>query len=99
MMIEIVKTCPFCGKSTLIKVKKEEFRAWEMGELIQYAMPTMSATERETLITGMCAKCQDSIFECWDDDDDSCDEDDFDTNSMNEEMGFNPYSGCYDFDC
>ena len=85
MMIQIEKVCPFCGKVTLVEVDSKQYNAWESGKLIQYAMPTMSATKRETLITGMCAKCQDSIFDSWDDGEDDCSPDDFETNCLNEE--------------
>lgn len=58
----IMKQCPFCMKTHTVKVEKKSFNEWLSGELIQNAMPNMSATEREQLISGICPKCQVSIF-------------------------------------
>ena len=60
--MEIGIVCPFCGKEHFVVVDEEEFMAWESGELIQKAMPTLSATEREQLISHICPKCQEKIF-------------------------------------
>ena len=61
-MIEVGIVCPCCGKEHFVVVDEEEFMAWENGELIQNAMPSLSATEREQLISHICPKCQASIF-------------------------------------
>lgn len=50
--------CPFCGKEHFVTVNMP----WENGELIQKAMPSLSATEREQLISHICPKCQVSVF-------------------------------------
>ena len=55
-------TCPFCGKVTELLVPSRGFYRWTEGELIQNALPDLTATERETLISGLCESCQDSIF-------------------------------------
>jgi hypothetical protein len=48
----------------------------------------------------MCPKCQDSIFGSGDEEgDDWEDADDFESSCMNEEMGFDPFLGCYTDDC
>jgi hypothetical protein len=39
--------CVFCGKEHFVTVNEKEYMAWENGELIQKAMPSLSATERE----------------------------------------------------
>lgn len=61
-MGEIGMVCVFCGKEHFVTVKEKEFIAWENGECIQKAMPSLSATEREQLISHICPKCQVSIF-------------------------------------
>lgn len=58
----IRSTCPFCGKLNHIHALQSEFDAWQAGALVQDAFPTMSATDRESLISGMCPECQSSFF-------------------------------------
>ena len=60
--INISISCPFCRKNHFVKVTPSSFERWQGGELIQNAMPYLSATEREQLISGMCPKCQEDIF-------------------------------------
>ena len=62
MMIEINRVCPFCGCSTVLNVSKIGFDKWTNGELVQKAFPTMSATDREILISGICSECQIGVF-------------------------------------
>lgn len=59
---EFTRNCVFCGKPHTVKVDGAHFGKWQEGELIQYAMPEESATVREFLISGICPKCQESIF-------------------------------------
>lgn len=54
--------CPFCGSTTEIAVPIDGLIAWEDGALVQNAFPRLSATERETLISGMCLSCQRDFF-------------------------------------
>ena len=60
VMVSIV--CPFCGKEHEVEVSERAFHEWQNGVLIQNAMPTLSATEREQLISHICPACQDSLF-------------------------------------
>lgn len=62
-MREIIKECPLCGTITIIKVDEEDYKAWRSGKLIRDAMPDMDVEDRETLISGICASCQDGFFE------------------------------------
>lgn len=55
-------TCPFCGKVTELIVPARGYRLWQEGELIQNALPDLTAGERETLISGLCPACQDRFF-------------------------------------
>lgn len=91
-MLTISLTCPFCRSIHSVEVDPKAYRRWEAGELIQRAMPTLSATQREQLISRICPKCQESIFGAEDEEgypDDGCDY----------EVGFDPYCGCYTDDC
>ena len=100
MMITVENRCPFCGKKVEVEVEHSQYVEWLNGAMVQEAFPTLSATQREMLLTGMCPKCQDSIFGSGDEEDDDWeDADDFDSSCMNEEMGFDPFLGCYTDDC
>ena len=54
--------CPMCGKMNKVEVYKADFEKWQNGELIQVAMPYLSANEREIIKTGTCSKCWDKLF-------------------------------------
>ena len=62
MRTNVVMTCTFCRKFHLVEVDLEQLEAWQNGELIQNAMPDLTLTEREQLISGLCPKCQTEIF-------------------------------------
>ena len=59
----VAKVCPFCKSTTWVSVPVEAYEAWQMGICIQKAWPDGSATDRETLISGICPKCQKETFE------------------------------------
>ena len=54
-MMVIEKTSPFSGNVNRmsIQVTPEQIAAWQGGELIQRAMPQLSADEREFIKTGI----------------------------------------------
>ena len=56
------KVCPMCGESVEIEVPADEYRAFENGEHAQRAMPSLSADDRERLISGTCPKCWTAMF-------------------------------------
>jgi len=62
MRIDVALTCPFCGADHAVEVNLTEYIAWESGELIQNAMPNLSPTEREQLISHICSECQAKYF-------------------------------------
>ena len=62
MRTNVAMTCTFCRKFHLVEVDLEQLEAWRNGELIQNAMPDLTLTEREQLISGLCPKCQAEIF-------------------------------------
>ena len=62
MRINIPIICPFCGEDHAVEVNLAQYDAWRNGELIQNAMPYLTFTEREQLISGLCPKCQAKMF-------------------------------------
>ena len=58
----VTKVCPRCGEASYIDIPKSNYEAWQFGILIQEAWPEGSATDRETLMTGLCPSCQDVVF-------------------------------------
>ena len=62
MRIDVAITCPFCGEDHAVEVNLAQYEAWQNGELIQNAMPDLTPTEREQLISGLCPKCQAKMF-------------------------------------
>ena len=62
MRFDVDLTCPLCGKDHTVEVSLTGYIEWKRGELIQNAMPDLTPTEREQLISGLCPKCQSEIF-------------------------------------
>lgn len=62
MRIDVAIICPLCGEDHAVEVNLIQFEAWQNGELIQNAMPDLTFTEREQLISGLCPKCQMKAF-------------------------------------
>ena len=62
MRFDVDLICPFCHSNHAVEVNLAQFEAWQNGELIQKAMPNLTSTEREQLISGICSKCQVEIF-------------------------------------
>ena len=58
-----VQECINCQKSFTLLVEPADFDRWRAGELIQNAMPYLSAEERELLISQICGECFEKIAE------------------------------------
>ena len=56
------KTCVQCHGKTTFKLPADGYLRWKSGELVQNALPKLSADDRELLISGMCGECFDLIF-------------------------------------
>jgi predicted nucleic acid-binding Zn ribbon protein len=66
----IVGCCPLCNKQWELTVLESEFDAWFVdGQLIQHAMPSLSGSERELLISNICPHCWDLHFSNLEEDD------------------------------
>jgi hypothetical protein len=66
--------CVKCQNVHILLVGSDDLHRWKDGELIQDAMPYLSADEREILISSICGLCFDEMFgegedEDWGDDD------------------------------
>lgn len=63
-MLTVTKESPITGEenSMRLDVTLAQILMWKSGVLIQEAMPTLSATEREFLITGMSPKEQRELY-------------------------------------
>ena len=61
--INVEGECRRCGEKHCIGMERSEWEAWLKGELIQRAMPKLDSDARELLLSGLCGKCFDSIFD------------------------------------
>lgn len=59
---KVVVTCPMCKAENRLSVPTNDLMRWAEGELVQRAMPYLSADERELLVSGFCSRCYDKIF-------------------------------------
>lgn len=59
----VAKVCPFCKNTTWLSVPIDAYEAFQIGVNIQDAWPDGSATDRETLLSGICPECQKETFE------------------------------------
>ena len=59
---ELHARCKSCGKTESMLVNPSDVADWQEGEYIQDAMPYLSVSEREILISGICGICFDNIM-------------------------------------
>lgn len=95
IMTTVITRCPFCGEEHTVEVRLEDYHAYRQGGLAQDCFPYLSAGEREMLISGVCPQCWDDMF--GSDEAEALDYEDEDDDV--DECGFDPYEGCYTFDC
>lgn len=60
--IECIRICRVCHRVISFDVPLDGYMRWQAGELIQIAMPHLSANHRELLISETCPKCWDKMF-------------------------------------
>ena len=93
----VMTVCPFCGHAHEVAVNEDDYFSWMFdGDLVQTAFPYLSANEREMLISGICPTCWNKTFAGEDEDSEVFS--DFYEGHF-DEMGFDPYMGCYTDDC
>lgn len=54
--------CVVCGKRGRVVMDRSDYERWRAGELLQYAARSLSADEREQLLTGTHALCWYSLM-------------------------------------
>lgn len=55
--------CYVCGKTGVVEnVPAEGYDQWKRGAFIQDALPTLTAGDREQLLTGTHSECFDKLF-------------------------------------
>tara|TARA_B100000287_G_scaffold197385_1_gene186497 strand:+ start:268 stop:498 length:231 start_codon:yes stop_codon:yes gene_type:complete len=54
--------CRLCGAVESIVMPVSSFLAWQGGEFIQDAMPFLSSSQREMLISQTCDDCWTNLF-------------------------------------
>lgn len=54
--------CVLSGKLVTVRIPAEELHAYRRGLMIQDAMPSLKADEREFLLSGMSSESFDSLF-------------------------------------
>lgn len=66
----LINYCPFCGKANVIEVFSTQLAKFEADDtmFVADAFPQLSTTDRESLISGICPECQESVFGESDDD-------------------------------
>ena len=94
----VVIYCPFCGKGHEVEVNEIDYLDWKDGEHAQNAFPYLDANEREMFISGICPDCWNGMFGQAEDEAEEEEDPDEDW-GYNEDMGFDPYLGCYTDDC
>lgn len=63
-MITITRVCPFTGAihHRDMDIDQSQYDAWEMGMLIQEAMPHLSPEDREYIMTGITPEAWDEYL-------------------------------------
>ena len=63
--MQVTRTNPFTGEVVTreIAVTPAQFASWENGALIQEAMPSISADDREFIMTGLLPEQWAAIFD------------------------------------
>lgn len=113
MLVHYETICPFCGAVHFIDIPLDRLFLWQSGMKVQDAFPDLSADDRERLISGICPDCWEKMF--GDDSDEPDlpplppdEEEWYDTDWYApttdvllpyDEMGFDPFMGCYSGDC
>lgn len=60
--VKVDLPCVKCGERQAIEVDIDGYNRWRNGALIQNALPTLTADQREVLISGICSKCWNKMF-------------------------------------
>lgn len=61
--ITLKPRCPECGIINDVTVSIIGYHNYKSGMLIQDALPELNPVQREMLITGICGKCWNKMFD------------------------------------
>ena len=70
--VEARRRCQVTGDLFIIRVDAQALIEWKEGKLIQEAMPQLSKSEREILMTGYTPAEWDGLFKDDDDEEERC---------------------------
>ena len=62
MKTKIKIECRMCDSLVPVEFDSEDFARWQAGDLIQNAMPYLTADEREMFISQTCDNCWKDLF-------------------------------------
>ena len=54
--------CRECQQIKFVEASEDGVKKWQQGELIQRALPELTAEEREMLISRICPECWNKMF-------------------------------------
>ena len=60
--VRLTINCVMCSNNKYVVANTADVRSWEEGMVIQNAMPELSASDRELLISGTCNDCWNNLF-------------------------------------
>lgn len=60
--MKVIRPCVVCSEDQVIEATFGQWDAWKAGMSVQTAMPHLSASLREVLISGICGECWDNMF-------------------------------------
>jgi hypothetical protein len=60
--MRVSKTCPVCSKGSVVEVERDQFEAYLNGALLQEAFPTLGASQREMVKTGIHPSCWENMM-------------------------------------
>ena len=59
----VIKVCPLCKQTTTVIMPVYAYNKWITGAAIQEAWPLSFPVDREVLISGICPKYQEVVFD------------------------------------
>lgn len=62
MVHNVTVQCRMCEQVKTFRCERDALEAWILGELIQRALPSLTLSQREMLMTGTCTKCWNELF-------------------------------------
>ena len=61
-MITIDRNCPKCGQTNTLELDARGYQLWQDGLVIQKALPSLSDSQREIVISGIDGRCWELMF-------------------------------------